>query len=295
MAGPAHYAVIDTETTGTDVLRDQITEIAVVRLDTAGRELSRFSATARPTRAIPREVSALNGLDADRLADSPPFAAHAASVAETLEGAILVAHNARFDVPVLAYELARAGLSLRSRAAACTLNLMRTLEPQADGFSLPVVCARHGVPFHETHRALPDALGTAGLVRMLLAGGTRPEEVEIDLHPYYQASAKGNLEPAHVGAVRRLKGLVIGMPAVRAGHIGPRRLLADLLGELGALLEVPSGGPADEAALAQACFTLTKEQCQRGIDLLAERGSRPHSKTVPPPLARAELAAEAAR
>ncbi len=77
--------------------------------------------------------------------DAPRFEAVAAELLARIDGAVLVAHNARFDHAFLKAEFARAGLAFRARTL-CTARLARLLEPEAEGgHGLDALIARHGL------------------------------------------------------------------------------------------------------------------------------------------------------
>ena len=96
------YAVFDCETTGTDPERDEIVSLALVLLDPDGKKTVRFGSLIRPSRPIPEEASAIHRIrDAD-VADAPTFAELAGQLIVLLGSRVFVAHNASFDLAMLA-------------------------------------------------------------------------------------------------------------------------------------------------------------------------------------------------
>jgi DNA polymerase-3 subunit epsilon len=126
---PVAYAVVDVETTGTSIEADEIVSIALVRLDASGEELDRFASLVRPAGPIPPESTAVHGIDDDAVARAPTFAMAAPDVLDLLDGAVFVAHNADFDLPLLQHTFARAGILYRPVGVACTLDAFRLLAP----------------------------------------------------------------------------------------------------------------------------------------------------------------------
>ncbi len=112
---PVAYAVVDLETTGTSVEADEIVSLAVVRLDADGHELDRFASLVRPAGPIPPEATAVHGIDDASVAAAPGFAELARELLALLDGAVFVAHNADFDLPLLEHAFARAGIRYRHR------------------------------------------------------------------------------------------------------------------------------------------------------------------------------------
>ena len=101
--------MVDVETTGTSVEADEIVSLAVLRLDADGRELERFASLVRPAGPIPAEATAVHGIDDAAVRGAPTFAELAPELRALLEGAVFVAHNADFDLPLVQHAFARAG------------------------------------------------------------------------------------------------------------------------------------------------------------------------------------------
>jgi DNA polymerase-3 subunit epsilon len=155
LALDAPLAIVDLETTGTHAAADRITEIAVLEVD--GRDaVSAWSTLVNPGRAIPADIQALTGIDAQMVARAPRFAELAEALHERLAGRVLVAHNARFDYGFLRREFDRAGLKYHARTV-CTVRLSRRLYPHEPRHDLDSVIARHGLACRARHRALGDA------------------------------------------------------------------------------------------------------------------------------------------
>ena len=221
---PVAYAVVDVETTGTSIEADEIVSIALVRLDAAGEELDRFASLVRPAGPIPPESTAVHGIDDDAVARAPTFAMAAPDVLDLLDGAVFVAHNADFDLPLLQHAFARAGILYRPVGVACTLDAFRLLEPTERSQRLEAICARHGIVFDDAHDARGDVLATTELLRILLREGIAPETVELDDVAYMRLRSRGDTRPASEPQIRRLFGLARGCGArVPGRNARPRR------------------------------------------------------------------------
>lgn len=147
-------AFVDLETTGANPVRDRITEIGIVRVDNG--TVSRWSTLVHPGCRIPAPIQALTGITEAMVADAPPFEALACEIQAHLEGAIFVAHNARFDYGFLKNAFKRMGLRFRPRVL-CTVKLSRALFPQYHRHGLDSLIERHGLEVTARHRALGDA------------------------------------------------------------------------------------------------------------------------------------------
>ncbi len=102
--------VFDLETTGTNIVKDRIVEISVVKLMPNGEKIVKTS-RLNPEMPIPHEVSLIHGIYDEDVKDAPTFKNIAKSLAAFLEGSDLCGFNIlKFDVPVLVEEFLRAGI-----------------------------------------------------------------------------------------------------------------------------------------------------------------------------------------
>ncbi len=101
--------VFDLETTGINVEKDRIVQIAMIRIDPAGGRTT-FETLVNPERPIPPEASNVHGIyDAD-VRDKPTFSQIRREVEDFLNDADLAGFNSvNFDLPLLQAELGRAG------------------------------------------------------------------------------------------------------------------------------------------------------------------------------------------
>ncbi|ROI00621.1 3'-5' exonuclease [Chryseobacterium daecheongense] len=102
--------IFDLETTGTNIGKDRIVEICVLKVNP---DASRESKTWRvnPEMPIPLESSHIHGIYDEDVKESPTFKEIAPKIMEMISGTDLGGFNSnRFDVPLLAEELLRAGI-----------------------------------------------------------------------------------------------------------------------------------------------------------------------------------------
>ncbi len=102
--------VFDLETTGINVGKDRIVEICILKVNPdASRESKTWK--VNPEMPIPKESSAIHGIYDEDVANAPTFKDIASKILEMISGSDLGGFNSnRFDVPLLAEELLRAGL-----------------------------------------------------------------------------------------------------------------------------------------------------------------------------------------
>lgn len=162
------WVVIDVETTGgSPKSGHRVTEVAAVRV--VGDEIREtFSTLINPRRPIPRQITALTGIDDAMVATAPGFEEVVPQLAGILEGRVFVAHNAPFDWRFLSAETERATGRVPAGRQLCTVRLARKLLPQLPSRSLDALAHYFGLENDARHRAKGDAVATARLLLRLL-------------------------------------------------------------------------------------------------------------------------------
>ena len=163
------FVVVDLETTGTNPRLHEITEIGAVRVrgGVVEAELSTFVAVHGP---LPPSISALTGIHPADLVGAPSLGEAMATFLEFSRGAVLVAHNARFDLGFLRAAAAATGRTWPEPQTLCTLALSRrVLHPgETRGHRLGELAAHLGARTEPTHRALADARATVDVLHALI-------------------------------------------------------------------------------------------------------------------------------
>lgn len=161
------FVVVDLETTGGSPGASGITEIGAVRVK-GGRLHDTFSMLVNPGHPIPPFVSGLTGITNEMVADAPPIGAALPRFLAFAGGAVLVAHNAPFDLGHLnAARRAHEGLAIDAPAV-CTLRLARRLMPELERKGLDSVASALGIGVFDRHRGLGDAKVTAEVLCVFL-------------------------------------------------------------------------------------------------------------------------------
>jgi Rad3-related DNA helicase/DNA polymerase III epsilon subunit-like protein len=165
-------AVIDLETTGLQTDPDaEILEFGIVLVDAGDGPWRTLRGLVRPRRPLPLAIQRLTGLrDAD-VADAPSLVELAPSVAEALEGRVLVAHNAEFERAFLGRFVHR---RLADSVYLDTQDLLALTHPDAPDLRLESF-TRMLLGTEEHHRALDDALDTARVMAVISAAAGRGE------------------------------------------------------------------------------------------------------------------------
>jgi DNA polymerase-3 subunit epsilon len=146
---------VDLETTGGNPAYHRITEVGVVRVQN-GKRVEEWSSLVNPECPISPYIQAFTGISSEMVADAPLFAGLAETILGKLQGAVFIAHNARFDYSFLRSEFRRVGIDFTAEVL-CTVRLSRRLFPEHARHNLDAVMERHGLICSARHRALGDA------------------------------------------------------------------------------------------------------------------------------------------
>jgi DNA polymerase III epsilon subunit family exonuclease len=163
------FTVVDLETTGSVIGVDEVIEIGVVVLR-GGRIVERFGSLIWTERAIPRWVRRLTGLGKAELAGAPVFDDLAPRLHDLLAGTVFVAHDLRFDLPFVRWELGKRGYAEPEVTGLCTLRLAQMLWPHLESHALAELARRFGLTHEQPHRAFADAEAAANLLNRALHG-----------------------------------------------------------------------------------------------------------------------------
>lgn len=162
------FCVLDLETTGTDPRSDEICEVGAVRVR-GGEVLGTFQTLVNPGRALSPRITVITGLTDAVLAPAPRMDAVLPSLLEFIGDAVVVAHNARFDVGFIAAACERRGHDPFSPMVVDTVTLARRLvRDEVPNCKLGTLADRFGLAHRPSHRALDDALATCDLLHLLL-------------------------------------------------------------------------------------------------------------------------------
>lgn len=164
----ADYVVFDVETTGPKTPPCRIMEIGAYRVS-GGRIVGEFQTLVNPRMPIPPFISQLTGITDWMVADAPVFGEVAPLWLDFAGGAVLVAHNAPFDVRFINHELSLVFPGRRMcNAYLCTVSLARRAVPELSSHRLHFLADHFAVHFPRRHRAGDDARATAEIFLLLL-------------------------------------------------------------------------------------------------------------------------------
>jgi DNA polymerase III epsilon subunit-like protein len=174
---PPDLVFIDVETTGLDPARDRIIDIAAVRVDARLNVTHQFASLVNAGVPVPLFTERLTGISSEHLKGAPSFAEAYMRLLEVADGAFVAGQNVSFDLQFLSAEARRCRMAPPAGPSFDTLEASLLLYPELDRHGLAAMAEHLGLDL-PTHRALPDALATAGLFTALCgraAGLAEPE------------------------------------------------------------------------------------------------------------------------
>ena len=154
-----NYVVFDIETTGFSPSKDRIIEIGAVKV-TDGKITEKFSTFVNPQIPIPFEIEKLTGITDSMVLDAEDITAVLPKFLEFCSDAVLVAHNASFDVNFITKNAERMGIAIEPTVLD-TVTLARQLLPNLGRYKLDTVAKALGISLANHHRAVDDAGATA--------------------------------------------------------------------------------------------------------------------------------------
>ena len=153
------YVVFDLETTGFSPDKNKVIEIGAVKVE-RGAITERFSTFVNPEVPIPFHIEELTSIRDDMVMDAPKIEEILPQFLEFCEGAIMVAHNAEFDMSFIRKNCERQQLTAEFTVID-TVALARMLLPHLNRFKLDTVAKALGISLDHHHRAVDDAACTA--------------------------------------------------------------------------------------------------------------------------------------
>lgn len=159
--------VFDIETTGFSPLKDRIIEIGAVKI-VDGAVSDRFSSFVNPEIPIPFVIEQLTHINDSMVLAAPMIEAVLPEFLEFCQDAVMVAHNASFDISFIKQNAARMGLTFEPTVLD-TVSLARVLLPNLNRFKLDTVAKELRISLDHHHRAVDDAKATAEIFVKFIA------------------------------------------------------------------------------------------------------------------------------
>lgn len=153
------FVIFDLETTGLSSSSNKIIEIGAVKIRN-GKIIDTFSSFVNPETDIPEHITELTGITTTDIADAPTIAAVLPQFVEFCASAILVAHNADFDMGFILHNTRDLAIEF-NKTYIDTVSMARILLPNLGNAKLSNIANKLKVSLKNHHRAVDDASATA--------------------------------------------------------------------------------------------------------------------------------------
>ena len=160
------YCVLDLETTGFSAKTEKITEVGIMKLKN-GEVIDEFSTFVNPEKHIPARVTEVTNITDDMVKDADTIEKVFPKILEFIEGSVLVAHNAGFDIGFLKQNAKRLGYEF-DYTYLDTLSLAKDLFPDYKKYKLGKIAENLGIKVEVAHRALDDVDTTVKVFKVML-------------------------------------------------------------------------------------------------------------------------------
>jgi DNA polymerase III subunit epsilon len=185
------FVVVDLETTGGRAVGDRdnadaITEIGAVKVR-GGAVLGELATLVDPGRSIPPQIVELTGITSAMVRNAPKIESVLPAFLEFARGAVLVAHNAGFDIGFLRAAAERCQIAWPRPPVLCTVRLARRVltRDEAPSVRLSALARLFDAATTPTHRALDDARATVDVLHGLIERvGNQGVHTYTDLRSY---------------------------------------------------------------------------------------------------------------
>jgi len=162
-----NFVMLDLETTGLDVAKDRIIEIALIKITPTG-EQSEYCKRVNPTIPISAESAQITGITDEMVAGEPTFGELADEIAAFIGDADLGGYNSnKFDIPVLAEEFLRIshGFKINERRFIDVQNIFHKMEQRTLAAAYQFYCKGS---MENAHNALYDTQVTLDVFKAQL-------------------------------------------------------------------------------------------------------------------------------
>ena len=149
----------DLETTGTNVAKDRIVEISVLKVYPNGNKESK-TWLVNPEMPIPKESSEIHGITDDKVANEPTFKELSKEIYTLIKDSDLAGFNSdRFDIPLLAEEMLRANIDfeMKNRLSVDVQTIFHKMEKRTLAAAYKFYCKKE---LDNAHSAEADTLAT---------------------------------------------------------------------------------------------------------------------------------------
>ncbi|MGN0242961.1 MAG: PolC-type DNA polymerase III [Lachnospiraceae bacterium] len=211
------FVVFDIETTGFRADRNKIIEIGAVKIQN-GVISDSFSEFVNPKEPIPFQIEELTGISDAMVMDAPEITEILPKFFAFCADAVLVAHNAEFDIGFIAHNAKVQGLPFEPTYID-TVSLSRMLLPQLSRYKLNTIAKHLNISLENHHRAIDDAMATGEIFIKLLGMLEKKGITNLD-----ECNEQSNMTPEMIKKLPYYHGIILVRNDV--GRVNLNRLVS---------------------------------------------------------------------
>jgi len=161
----------DCETTGVNLSKDKIVQIAIVKVDLVAKKVQKVSWMFNPGVPIPKVTTDIHGITNEMVADKPKFESAADAIMSLLKSGVPAGYNINtFDIPLVKRELSDAGkdISFMNKTTFETLDVFKIVKKLYKRSLSDMYLRYTGKELDSAHDALADTMGAYELLASML-------------------------------------------------------------------------------------------------------------------------------
>ena len=160
-----NVVVFDVESTGLDTSRDEIIQIAAIRIDRTGKVLDKLNLFLKATKSVGQSVNTHHITDEQLQQEGVDPGKGLQVFLDFARDSVVVGHNVGYDLTILASQLKRLGLEgLKCQAHYDTLDIFRRFYPKLENHKLSTIGDFVQVSHKSTHDAFDDISATGEIL-----------------------------------------------------------------------------------------------------------------------------------
>ena len=213
------FVVFDIETTGLNSHFNKIIEIGAVKIK-AGRIIDRYSQLINPGISIPYHITEITSITNEQVANQPKIDEAIEKFVEFVGDAVLVAHNAPFDMGFIKRDIKEYLNINLENSVIDTLQMARDLFPDLKKYGLGDLNKVLGLALENHHRAVDDSQATANMFIIFLEK-YKEKGIEYlkDINKGFEVNVKKQSLKNIIVQVKTQEGLKNMYKLVSEGHI----------------------------------------------------------------------------